>query len=242
MSRRTAFPLGHDMWKKELSDHQRRLNTVKPTLPAPSAPSGRPSTHSGRRQQTLKRVPSPESATGKHSASPRGLAHAATTSGGQIAAAKGLRVEELSADEQRTCEAMMVILQRLSTTDGKSILEELFVGCEMKRLLSRYTGVYPEPEAVEESDNAGSKKQPAPTQQSETVKEKPCNEPASSSKKKAESPAPGAHNSTANSSYASEPDGSTMSTTNRSAEHDKHPARQAQPPADDAYAEESFET
>lgn len=42
---------------------------------------------------------------------------------------------------------MMSVLQKLSTADAKSILEELFVGCEMKRLLSQYTGVYPAEDA-----------------------------------------------------------------------------------------------
>lgn len=152
MSRRTAFPLGSEMWKKELSDHHKRLNTVKPTLPGPSAPSsGRPTTNSGRRQvgaattKTL-RLGSPDS-------KPQGRQQLAVSdTPRQQAAAKGMRIEELSTEDQRTCESMMAVLQKLNTTDAKSILEELFVGCEMKRLLSQYTGVYPQPAGADNEE------------------------------------------------------------------------------------------
>lgn len=207
------------MWKKELSDHQKRLHTVKPTLPGPAAPtSGRPLTQSGRRfagsSSTKGRLPSPETK--------RVEAAGGAAQGAQAAAPKGLKIEELPTSDQQTCEAMMSVLQKLNTADAKSILEELFVGCEMKRLLSQYTGVYPQPDAGEGSDVATSAAatsagEPAPTGDRSDASQQPMDDSQSSPLASAASPqgkppkrqqtpptsAPiKSHNSTINSSYS----------------------------------------
>lgn len=136
-----AFPLGSEMWRKELADHQKRLTSVKPTLPnpiPPSAPgSSRPSTQSARGRGAAKRLSSPPTATPS-----KGAPVAQNTAEGD-AAASGLKISQLSVDQQQCCGRMVDVLQSLSSADSKAILEELFVSSEMKRLLAQYTGVYP---------------------------------------------------------------------------------------------------
>lgn len=139
------------MWKKELSDHQKRLTTVKTTLQPAAPASSRPATQSmrtpakrlGSPTQTLKSTPrATTAASGGTAATPP---FDATISGRNSPNSKlpGKKIEDLTPEDQKTCEAMVVLLQRLSTQDCKSIVEELFVATEMKRLLNNYSGVYP---------------------------------------------------------------------------------------------------
>jgi hypothetical protein len=256
MSRRTAFPLGSEMWKKELSDHHKRLTTVKPTLPGPSAPSsGRPTTNSGRRvagTSMKPRLGSPDTKVSGRSQ------QTAADAPDKLAAAKGMRIEELPTEDQRTCEAMMSVLQKLNTTDAKSILEELFVGCEMKRLLSQYTGVYPQPTGADDADtssprrgsdaalverDAASPDQPHDNASSPLASEVSPKKGA----KKHQSPPPSAsvksNNSTFNSSYASEVSSPPAAAASPRKESGASvvSSRGDAPRNDDEYGNESFE-
>lgn len=157
-----SFPLGEEMWRRELQDHHRRLNTTKSTLraapPPPLAGSGssssRPATMGSRRPggpatggSANLRLKSP---TGLTKAPPRGATApaAAAAAGGEggdnehEGSQPRLKLEDLSESDREVCESMIKVLQKHSTADSKSLIEEMYVAAEMRRLLASYTGVY----------------------------------------------------------------------------------------------------
>ena len=121
-----VFTLSSQMWEKELSDHHKKVMVAKATIPSASA-------------ATPRRAPAAAGSAKNRTKEPR-------NAGGEERAeaeAPSRCLDSLSATDRRACDDVIVVLEKMSSVDSKALLEEIFVTSEMRKLLSRYTGVYP---------------------------------------------------------------------------------------------------
>jgi hypothetical protein len=163
-----GFMLPDQAWHQALVDHQDRVTRMKPAividepwraLPKPRKPS-RPSSartparsrplsakaDAGGRAAGIASVPAAlaPAAGGKPKTSPRPLTARLR---GAVARAAGPTLtkplESLTPDQQFLCEDFVDLLLTMSTPECQSIIEQVFVLAEERRLLRGYNGVFP---------------------------------------------------------------------------------------------------
>jgi hypothetical protein len=133
-SRHGVFTLSSQMWEKELSDHHRKVNVVKAVvtntgplltaLPGTTPRRGAPPSRKGGARSELP----PASLTSTEPSPSQG---------------KSSGLNALSSSERRVCDDVILVLERMTSADSKALLEEIFVASEMRKLLARYSGVFP---------------------------------------------------------------------------------------------------
>lgn len=145
-----GFMLSEENWSTALRDHQHRVKVMKPAIQIdePWGMGGRPrrpikpATARGdaRRPEKSCGGSTPRSARGQSAqrsaprqkqAAPPPVPRAPTG------------IDDLSPEKQAICEDMIAVLMSLDEEGSYSVAQELFVLAEERRLLNRYTGVFP---------------------------------------------------------------------------------------------------
>lgn len=140
-SNRGVFTLSRQMWEKELSDHHKKVNVAKAVVPGQMA-NGQGATATPRRPPVASGSSGAAAAAGGRASTGKAGAGTGDERPDGIGAPTRC-LDGLPSTDRRTCDDVITVLEKMSSAESKVLLEEIFVTSEMRKLLSRYTGVYP---------------------------------------------------------------------------------------------------
>jgi hypothetical protein len=133
-----------------MQQHKQRMKSVRPmvdlTPPWSHVPAERPPSAAARRLRQSVASQRPASAASHRSADTRPQSAAGPLSQGPApapAAASSFDVAALGDEDREAYAAMLRLLSRLSNSEARSALQQLYHESEDRKLLASYTGVFP---------------------------------------------------------------------------------------------------